>query len=60
MSGRFLSRKFVLALFALISLDVMLWFECMEASLYVTAFIATITSYMTANVVQKTTTKGTP
>lgn len=51
------SRKFALAMFALASLDVMLWHDLMADSLYVTAFIAVVTSYITGNVIQKSVTK---
>jgi hypothetical protein len=46
---KFLSRKFLLACAALISLDCMLWFGKIDGSLWLTGLLATVGSYLTAN-----------
>lgn len=48
-----LSRKFIVAVLALLSLDVLLYLGLLSDSLYVTALIATVGAYLTANVAQK-------
>lgn len=53
MTERLLSRKFILAVLALLSLDVLLWFGKIDGSLYITGLIATVGAYLTANVTQK-------
>ena len=47
-----LSRKFMLAILALISLDVLAWNGMISDSLYITGLIATVGAYIVGNVVQ--------
>ena len=47
------SRKFIVAMFTLISSSVLCWFTKIEPGVYSVVVIATITAYMTANVSQK-------
>lgn len=56
-SNRYASRKFILALLALIALAALCWFRLIDGSQFITGLVATVGAYMTANVSQKAVTK---
>lgn len=47
-----LSRKYQLSVFIVASLNILVWFGKIDASLYVTALVATAGGYLAANVVE--------
>lgn len=49
---RLTSRKFIVAMFALMSASVLCWFDKIEPGIYSVVAVATITAYLTANVAQ--------
>lgn len=53
MSERLISRKFILAVLALLALSVLCWFGRIDGGLFITGLIATVGAYLTANVAQK-------
>ena len=44
------SRKFILAVLSLTSLTLLTWFGKIDAGVYATGLVATVGSYLTANV----------
>jgi hypothetical protein len=53
MSDRLTSRKFILAVLALLSLAGLCWFQKIDGGQFITGLIATVGAYLTANVAQK-------
>jgi len=53
MQSRFSSRKFVLALLALVSSTVLCWYGRIADGVYSAVVIATVGAYITGNVLQK-------
>lgn len=51
------SRKFILAMFALISASILCWFGHIADGVYSAVVIATVGAYLAANVTQKATAK---
>ena len=49
MTGRLSSRKFILAVLALVSTSTLCWFGRIDAGVYATVTVATVGAYMTAN-----------
>jgi uncharacterized membrane protein len=48
-----LSRKFILAVLALLSATVLMWLEHIADGVYSTVVVATVGAYITGNVIQK-------
>ncbi len=46
-----LSRKFLVALTAIFSASILMWFKLIDGGVYSTVIVATVGSYMAANVV---------
>ena len=57
---KFHSRKFIVALLSLLSASALCYFGHIADGVYSAVIIATVGAYMTANVTQKATVKGTP
>lgn len=57
---KFQSRKFIVALLSLLSASALCYFGHIADGVYSAVIIATVGAYMTANVTQKATVKGTP
>lgn len=57
MTSRFLSRKFLLALAALLSACALLALDCITAMIWRDVVLGTVGAYITGNVVQKATSK---
>lgn len=57
MIERLASRKFILAVLALLSCTALCWAGKIDAGVYATVMVATVGAYLTANVMQK---KATP
>lgn len=55
--SRYASRKFLLALAALISASVLVWNHLIADGVYSAVVIATVGAYIAGNVAQKATTK---
>lgn len=55
---RFLSRKFILALFSLISATILVYTASISDGVYSSVVIATVGAYLTSNVFQKKIEKG--
>jgi hypothetical protein len=53
MTDRLLSRKFILAVLSLLSITVLCWFGKIDAGVFATCLVATVGSYLAANVTQK-------
>ncbi len=58
MIARLSSRKFLLALFALLSATLLTWFGHIADGVYSAVVIATVGAYIAGNVTQKATAKG--
>lgn len=58
--SRLTSRKFILAVLSLVSLDVLVWFEKIADGIYSAGLVITVGAYLAANVVQKTKSEPTP
>lgn len=59
MIERLTSRKFIVALAAIVSATLLMWFGKIADGVYSTILVATIGAYLTANVAQKTLVKET-
>ena len=55
--SKYWSRKFIVAMAALGSADVLVWFGHISDGVYSAVVIAVVGGFMTANVVQKATSK---
>ena len=53
MNDRLTSRKFILAVLALISISVLCWFGKIGDGVFATGLVATVGAYLAANVAQK-------
>lgn len=51
--NRLTSRKFILALLALLSLDLLVWFEKISDGVFSAGLAVTVGAYLAANVLQK-------
>jgi hypothetical protein len=57
MTSPLVSRKFLLALFSLVSASVLCWFGKIDAGVYSVALVSTVGAYIAGNVTQKATAK---
>lgn len=53
MTDRLTSRKFLLAVAALVSLSVLCWFGKVDGGQFITGLLGTVGAYLAANVTQK-------
>lgn len=53
MSDRLTSRKFILAVLALLSLSALCWLGKVDGAQYIAGLLGTVGAYLTANVTQK-------
>lgn len=51
--AKFSSRKFILAMMALLTSTLLVWFAKISDGVYSAVMLATIGAYLTANVIQK-------
>ena len=54
---KLISRKFILSMVVVISINLLCWYGRIDAGVYATIMVATVGAYITGNVTQKNITK---